>query len=275
MTPKALFHHTKLRPRNHFLTTLPQEAFDILAPELEPIELRHGLVLPRTSHRLYFPESGIIGRYTTTATGETIAISTIGNEGFSGITSLLGSSQSCDTSTLVVDAPGVGFALKPIVLMKAVQASVTAQSLLNACIFTQLQTSMQSLACARTHSPAQRAARCLLTLADRADAAAFKLPIKKLAEMTGLSIAALTTALEHLRSAGTIATAREKISLRNRPQLEQTACSCYQFIRAAVEEFPAFFPAYKSPAKPRAAAATTRYAFDLLTNLDLSTALTN
>src|SRR5205085_5335722 len=82
---------------NRLLARLPPGEFQRLSPLLHPIALRPKQGLSKVGDALefvYFPLSGIISAMAVMKDGRAIEVATIGNEGMSGLTALLGGKLS-------------------------------------------------------------------------------------------------------------------------------------------------------------------------------------
>jgi CRP-like cAMP-binding protein len=72
------------QPRNLLLSALPSADFELLRPNLQPIDMPRGLVLVRVEDipkRAYFPESGVIASCVTLSDGHVFEARITGREG--------------------------------------------------------------------------------------------------------------------------------------------------------------------------------------------------
>ncbi|MBY3159004.1 Crp/Fnr family transcriptional regulator, partial [Rhizobium laguerreae] len=79
--------------RNRLLRRFPEDAFELLAPLLQPVDLRvnHPLVLPhKPIEHVCFLESGLASMVAESADGKSVEIRHIGREGIAGYPVVLG-----------------------------------------------------------------------------------------------------------------------------------------------------------------------------------------
>jgi CRP-like cAMP-binding protein len=85
------------------------------------------------------------------------------------------------------------------------------------------------------HGVKQRCCRWLLQTQDRVDSKEFVLKQEFLAIMLGVQRPTVTLVMGALQDDGLISTRYGRIRVLKRKQLEQTACECYEVIRAHFE----------------------------------------
>jgi hypothetical protein len=91
---------------------------------------------------------------------------------------------------------------------------------------------MQGTACNALHGVKQRCCRWLLQTQDRVGSGEFLLKQEFLAIMLGVQRPTVTLAMRTLQDGGLIRTRYGRIRVLKRKKLEQTACECYEVIRA-------------------------------------------
>jgi hypothetical protein len=91
---------------------------------------------------------------------------------------------------------------------------------------------MQGTACNALHGVKQRCCRWLLQTQDRVDSREFLLQQEFLAIMLGVQRPTVTLVIGALQDDGLISTRYGRIRVLKRKKLEQTACECYEVIRA-------------------------------------------
>jgi len=91
----------------------------------------------------------------------------------------------------------------------------------------------QSVACNRLHTLEERCARWLLMTHDRVHDEAFELTHEFLAVMLGVRRAGVTVAMGVLQSAGIVRYSRGRVTVLDRPRLEEVSCRCYHVTRTA------------------------------------------
>lgn len=99
-----MIHHLKSNGRavhNRLLANLPPLDFGCVESFLEPVELgvRRQLFEPRVPNEyVYFPDSGMVSIALSLANGNATDVGIVANEGFVGMSSVLGSSYSTTES---------------------------------------------------------------------------------------------------------------------------------------------------------------------------------
>jgi CRP-like cAMP-binding protein len=93
----------------------------------------------------------------------------------------------------------------------------------------------QSVACNRIHTLEERAARWLLMTHDRVQGATFELTHEFLSQMLGVRRAGVTVAMGALQAAGIVRYMRGRLTVLDRPRLEEASCSCYAITRSALD----------------------------------------
>ncbi len=89
----------------------------------------------------------------------------------------------------------------------------------------------QGVACNGAHVIQERCARWLLESHDRAGSDRFLLTHEFLADMLGVRRPSVTVATRVLQQAGIIEYRRGRISVLDRPALEEASCECYQVVQ--------------------------------------------
>jgi CRP-like cAMP-binding protein len=89
----------------------------------------------------------------------------------------------------------------------------------------------QTALCNRLHTIEARLARWLLMMQDRTQTAEMRLTQEFLSHMLGTRLAGVNEAVQSLERAALIGHARNRITVIDRPGLEETACECYRVVR--------------------------------------------
>lgn len=145
---------------------------------------------------VYFPLSGVVSLLTILADGTETEVGIVGNEGIAGISVFLG----IDTTSIkaLVQIPG--------------DATL--------------------VACNSRHSVEERCCRWLLMCHDRAKSDHFPITQEFLSHMLGVRRASVTVVAGMLQKAGLISYSRGRMTILDRPGLEEVSCECYQSIKA-------------------------------------------
>jgi len=230
--------------QNHLLDALPAEDYARLLPDLELVAMPLGWAIYESgSHmdHLYFPTTSIVSLLYVTENGASAEIAITGNEGLIGISLFMGGEST--PSRAVVQSGGDGYRLKEGVLKREFALGGHLQHL--ALRYTQaLITQMsQTAVCNRHHSVDQQLCRWLLLSLDRLQGNELRMTQELISNMLGVRREGVTEAAGKLQAAGLIHYSRGKITVLDRPGLEQRVCECYAVVK---KEFDRLLP-YKLP----------------------------
>jgi CRP-like cAMP-binding protein len=113
---------------NRFLSQLSEEAFGLLEPDVEVVELRLEQVVHEKDallKHIYFPTSSVLSVCIQMDNNESIEISTVGSDGFAGAELLIGARVAL--STRVCKVPGECIRLPVDVFRGALENSTELQ----------------------------------------------------------------------------------------------------------------------------------------------------
>jgi CRP-like cAMP-binding protein len=217
---------------NHLLAALPAEDYARLLPDLELIPMPLGWALYESGGRmsyLYFPTTSIVSLLYVMESGASAEIAITGNEGLVGISLFMGGETT--PSRAVVQSAGKGYRLKANALKKEFSTGGRLQHL--ALRYTQaLITQMaQTAVCNRHHALDQQLCRWLLLSLDRLQGSELLMTQELIANMLGVRREGVTEAAGKLQAAGLIHYSRGKITVLDRPKLEQRVCECYAVVK--------------------------------------------
>ena len=230
--------------QNHLLAALPEQDYARMLPDLEPIAMPLGWVVYESGGHIgyvYFPTTCIVSMLYVMESGASAEIAIAGNEGLVGISLLMGGEST--PSRAVVQSAGQGYRVKANVLKREFALGAQLQHL--ALRYTQaLITQMaQTAVCNRHHSVDQQLCRWLLLSLDRLPGNELRMTQELIANMLGVRREGVTAAAGKLQAAGMIHYNRGKITVLDRPKLEQRVCECYGVVK---KEFDRLLP-YKLP----------------------------
>jgi CRP-like cAMP-binding protein len=233
--------------QNHLLDALPAEDYSRLLPDLELIAMPLGWAVYEAGGQigyLYFPTTSIVSLLYVMESGASAEIAITGNEGLIGIALFMGGEST--PSRAVVQSAGNGYRLRASILKKEFALGGHLQHL--ALRYTQaLITQMsQTAVCNRHHSVDQQLCRWLLLSLDRLPGNELRMTQELIANMLGVRREGVTEAAGHLQAAGLIHYSRGKITVMDRPKLEQRVCECYAVVK---KEFDRLLP-YKLTFSP-------------------------
>lgn len=218
------------------LDALDERTFETLKPQLVRRELGIGETIYEPQQRygsVFFPLDCVLSMILRMNDGDEIEVGTIGYEGFSCAEALLGSDRA---PTLVVcQVPGAALALPFDAFVDLVgrHDDLRARAERYA---RYLQAFMsQTIACNRLHALPARAARWLLTTADRTKSDTFAITQEYLSILLGVHRQAVSVAAAALQHSGLIAYRRGRVSIADRAGLEAVSCECYAATNDALE----------------------------------------
>lgn len=218
--------------KNWLLSALPAAEWHRWLPHFEPVEMPLGLVLYEsgsTLRHVYFPTTAIVSLLYVMEDGASAEIAVVGNEGVVGVSLFMGGEST--TSRAVVQSAGLGFRLSASVMKDEFNRSGPVLHLLlryTQALITQMA---QTAVCNRHHSLDKQLCRWLLLSLDRLSGNELVMTQELIANMLGVRREGVTGAALNLQSAGLIRYARGRITVLDRPGLEQRTCECYAVVK--------------------------------------------
>jgi CRP-like cAMP-binding protein len=222
--------------RNRLLGALPPEDLAVLWPRLEPVELelRQVLHVPEQPvQAVYFVETGWISMVAALEDGDGAEVGLIGYEGMLGLPLLLDS--EFEDLEGIVQCPGMALRLSAADFREALEQLPTLRRLLNRYAVVHHGQVTRTAACNGRHDIAQRLARWLLMAHDRAEGDTYPMTHEFLSMMLGVRRAGVSTAASVLQRAGLIRYSAGRMTITDRPGLENSSCECYGMQRRASE----------------------------------------
>jgi CRP-like cAMP-binding protein len=217
---------------NRLLAALPDTEFRTLLPQLEFVKLPLGEVLYESGkpiRHVYFPTSAIVSILYELKDGESAEIAIVGNEGIVGISLFMGGVSS--PSRAVVQSAGTGFRVKADFFKAEFDRSLPLMHLLLR--FTQafiIQMSLTAV-CNRHHSIDKQLCRWLLLSLDRLVGNELVMTQDLIANMLGVRREGVSLEALKLQKAGLITYTRGRITVIDRPGLEERSCECYSVVK--------------------------------------------
>lgn len=245
MSPKSP-SSTGSNPRqNHLLAALPIETYERLLPHLQLQRLELGQPLYESGgHQgyVFFPTTAIVSLLYVMEDASSAEIAIVGNEGMVGIALFMGGEST--PSRAVVQSEGFSYRLKGSIIKNEFAKGGDLQHKL--LLYTQaLITQMaQTAVCNRHHSLEQQLCRWLLLSVDRLPSNELTMTQELIANMLGVRREGVTEAAGHLQAAGLIQYSRGKITVLDRPKLEQRVCECYAVVK---REYDRLLPYISTP----------------------------
>lgn len=227
--------------KNHILAALAGEEWQRWQPLLEPVELPLGDVLyepGKTMAHMYFPTTAIISLLYVMENGASAEIAVVGNDGLVPVSMFMGGGST--PSRAVVRSSGQGFRLNAKDLKKEFDRGGAVLHLLlryTQALITQMA---QTAVCNRHHAIDQQLCRLLLLTLDRLEGLDLVMTQELMANTLGVRREGVTESASKLQNAGLIRYARGRITVLDRPGLEQRSCECYGVVK---KEYDRLLPA--------------------------------
>jgi CRP-like cAMP-binding protein len=218
--------------QNHLLAAFPAAERERLFQRLQLVPMPLGSVLYESGDILryvYFPTNCIVSLLYVLADGASAEISVVGNEGLIGIALFMGGETT--PSRAIVQSAGFAYRLKGQELKDEFHRNGEVQLLLlryTQALITQMA---QTAVCNRHHSVDQQLCRWLLLSLDRLPSNQLVMTQELIANMLGVRREGVTEAAGKLEKLGIIRYARGRITVLDRPSLEQRCCECYAVVK--------------------------------------------
>jgi CRP-like cAMP-binding protein len=194
---------------------------------------------------IYFPVDCIVSLLYVLNDGDSAEISVVGNDGLVGIAAFMGGEST--PSQAVVQSAGRAYQMAAYHLREIFRTDEAMQALLLR--YTQaLMTQMaQTAVCNRHHTIEQQLCRWLLLSLDRLASNQLIMTQELIANMLGVRREGVTEAAGKLDKLGIIRYSLGKITVLDRPNLEQMSCECYRVVKRETDRLRP--PAYRSRAE--------------------------
>jgi CRP-like cAMP-binding protein len=224
-----LVHHPR---QNHLLAAFSPAEQQRLYSHLQLVPMPLGKVLYESGdvlRHVYFPTDSIVSLLYVLADGASAEISVVGNEGLIGIALFMGGETT--PSRAIVQSAGFAYRLIAQQLKDEFHRSGEMQLLLlryTQALITQMA---QTAVCNRHHSVDQQLCRWLLLSLDRLASNELVMTQELIANMLGVRREGVTEAAGKLDRLGVIRYARGRITVLDRPKLEELCCECYAVVK--------------------------------------------
>jgi CRP-like cAMP-binding protein len=216
---------------NVILEGLDQSELAALVSASQDMPLERGDLIAEAGQPapyVYFPTQGVLSLVGTTASGGTVELAVVGNEGVASVSSILG--RNVLPFRVVAQVPGRAIRIPTNVIAAVVSDCGPLHHRLLDYTHQVIAQVAQSAICNRFHTAKQRLARWLLMTADRADTNELPLTHEFISYMVGGPRSAVTEAAAELRESGAIAYRRGLITISNAERLREQSCECYELL---------------------------------------------
>jgi CRP-like cAMP-binding protein len=218
--------------QNHLLSAFSAAERRRLYPHLQLVPMPLGKVLYESGdvlRHVYFPTDSIVSLLYVLADGASAEISVVGNDGLIGIALFMGGETT--PSRAIVQSAGFAYRLIGQQLKDEFHRSGEMQLLLLRYTQSLITQMAQTAVCNRHHSVDQQLCRWLLLSLDRLASNELIMTQELIANMLGVRREGVTEAAGKLDKLGIIRYARGRITVLNRPKLEQLCCECYAVVK--------------------------------------------
>jgi CRP-like cAMP-binding protein len=226
---------------NHLLAALPFAELTSLAGQIgvERLSLGDSIYEPGAQlKQLFFPTNSVISMLYVMLDGSSAEIAVVGFEGVVGVSLFMGGNTT--PSRAVVQSAGESLVLSAKRVHEEFGRGRALHGLLlryTQALITQMA---QTAVCNRHHTVDQQLCRWLLLSLDRLRSNELLMTQQLIADMLGVSRGGVTEAAGKLQKAGIIDYSRGRITVINRPALEDAVCECYGVVR---KEYDRLLPA--------------------------------
>jgi CRP-like cAMP-binding protein len=217
---------------NKILLSVPDNEYRLMRPHLKYVDLPGHLSLHEPAQSIefvYFLNRGMVSQVVVTKDGRTVEVGVVGNEGYVGAGLAVGLSRSSVRE--VVQIAGDGFQMSGNTLERILPSTPQLQILLGRHTGLQGMQVAQTAACNRLHDIRQRLSRWLLMTQDRVHSGALPITHDFIATMMGTDRSTVSVAASALQKKGIIKYVRGAVNVKNRRELEKSACECYGVIQ--------------------------------------------
>ncbi|MCE4556846.1 Crp/Fnr family transcriptional regulator [Roseateles cellulosilyticus] len=226
-----------LSPRsNRLLAALPPDEWTRWFGQLESVPLQLGQVLyesGRPQSHVYFPTTAIVSLLYVLEDGGSAEIAVVGFEGVVGVSLFMGGETT--PSRAVVQSAGGCFRLSAAAIKGEFNRYGVGMHLLLRYTQALLTQMSQTAVCNRHHLLEQQLCRWLLLSLDRIDGDELVITQELIANMLGVRREGVTEAALKLQKLGLIEYSRGRITVVDRPGLEQRSCECYGVVKEEYE----------------------------------------
>jgi CRP-like cAMP-binding protein len=221
---------------NLLLAGLPETSQKLLNEVTETIEVKTRQVLhaqDKPLHYAIFPCDALVS-VTMRSNGKAVEIAMIGDEGFFGMPLFFGT-DNCPMTALV-QVGGRAIRIKARDFQQAISADRVFAAALGR--YAQSFSVMLALSavCYATHVVEQRCAKWLLMAHDRVRTDVFPLTQELLAQMLGVRRSTVSEVAERMQHDGLIRYRQGRMTILDRPGLEELTCPCYGVERRQIDD---------------------------------------
>jgi len=224
--------------KNEILLGLPAGECESIFSQLTSIELRTHDLLHEPGETIkfaYFLNSGLASVVSVLSDGKSVEVGLTGKEGFVGMPLVAGFSTS--PTRTVVQIGGSALRVSAEGLTRALRQCKTLEQRLQRYVQFLAMQATHVAACNRLHEVDERLARWLLMCQDRISSDTVPLTQELISHMLGTRRSSVTVAAGTLQKAGLITYKRGMVNIKNRANLMDAACECYQSMQRQAKKW--------------------------------------
>ncbi len=223
--------------QNHILDSLSAAEYQRLSPHLELVVLPLGEIIYEPGDELryaYFPTTCIVSMLYVMESGAPAEIAMVGNDGIIGVSLFMGGGTMPNRA--VVRSVGYAYRLRAQLLLQEFnRAGGVRNGTLHDMLLRYTQGLITQIAqtsvCNRHHFLDQQLCRWLLLSLDLLTSNELIITQELIANMLGVRREGITEAVGKLQKAGLLECRRGRITVLDRPGLEERVCECYQVVK--------------------------------------------
>ena len=226
------------QPKNRILRSLRHEEYTRLLPFSQRLTLATGDILFEAGDRIaefYFLDSGMASLLSTTESGDTVEVGTVGYEGFVGSDLVLKTNRMPYRSMMQIAGQATKIKAQPV--LDQFDTNLDLRNLVLRYLHLVLTQVSQSALCNRFHTLEARLCRWLMISREILDSDEIPLTQELLSQMLGVARTGVTMTAGILQQSGLIRYRRGHITILDREGLADASCECYRIVKQELDRF--------------------------------------
>jgi len=224
---------------NAILQSLPAATYALLEPHMKTVNVTKEQFLYQEDGRLdylYFPVSAVVSEFKILEDGRMVEIAVTGREGAIGLSSMFSASHLAPNCTQVTQA-GTAKRIDALTFEKILRTNDDLRESLSRFVDLYIRQISQKAICNMYHSVRERLCTWLMMVQDRCGRSTLNLTHEQIARTLGVYRPSITCIAQELRENGLIDYSRGGVSICDRENVEEAACTCYQELSLAANNF--------------------------------------
>lgn len=218
----------RLTSANHILSSLPKGLLRSLQPFMKRLALEQETYLFQPDDEpdyVYFPETAAVSEFQILEDGRMVEVSIIGREGAVGLSKLFCSTPIPNCVQVMQAGTAVRLNIREARLL--IRQEPDAAFYFYPFVDTYIRQISQKTICNLYHTVKARFCTWLLMVQDRCDNRVLHLTHEQIARTLGVYRPRITCIAREMKRKNIIDYSRGGISIRNRHEIEDSACNCY------------------------------------------------